>query len=52
MAKKLGVQELKAYSDSQLVAGHIRDAMRHGREHGKYLQKVRDLASKFYSFEI
>lgn len=53
IAKELGVQHLKAYSDSQLVIGHVLNENEAKKENmKKYLQKVMDLTSTFCRFTI
>ena len=53
IAKELGVQDQKVYSDSQLVVGHVKDGYE-AREKNmiKYLQKVKDVISVFSSFRV
>lgn len=53
IAKELEVQHLKAYSDSQLIIGHVLNEYEVREKNiKKYLQKVRDLTSTFYTFNI
>lgn len=53
MAKELEVQDLKAYSNSQLVIEHIRgDYEARGENMIRHLQKVKYLTSTFHSFKI
>lgn len=51
--KDLRVQNLKVYSDSQLVIDHVRDNFK-AREESmiKYLKKVRELISNLLDIEI
>lgn len=50
--KDLGVQNLKVYSDSQLVVDHVRAIEARKESMIKYLQKVRELINNFPDFEI
>lgn len=52
-AKELGLQDLKVYSDFQLVVGHIKDDCKARKQNRvKYLQQVKDLIHVFHSFEV
>ncbi|XP_077247218.1 uncharacterized protein LOC143886933 [Tasmannia lanceolata] len=53
LAVQTSAQRLKAYCDSHLVANQIQGVYEaHGERMIKYLSKVRQLASKFKSFEV
>lgn len=52
IAKELGAQHLKAYSDSQLAYHILNESEAKEESMNRYLQKVRDLTSTFYSFSI
>ena len=53
IAKELGILNLRACSDSQLVVGHIQGHYEARRDNMiRYLQKIKDLASAFDKFEI
>ncbi|XP_077228576.1 uncharacterized protein LOC143861550 [Tasmannia lanceolata] len=53
LAIQTGAQDLKAYCDSQLVANQIQGVYEARDERMiKYVSKVRQLASKFESFEV
>lgn len=46
------MQYLKAYSDSQLIVGHVQNDYKAREENMKYLSKVRELIQAFRSFDI
>ena len=53
IAKEMGVQHLKAHSDSQLVVGHVIDDYEAREESMKqYLQRVKELTSAFHHLNI
>lgn len=53
ISKELGVQHLKACSDSQLVVSHVLDEYEAREENMKiYFQKLKDLIRAFHSFDI
>lgn len=51
--KELEVQNLKVYSDSQLVVGKIKGNYKAWEENiVKYLKRVKDLTHTFCNFEV
>ncbi|XP_073101422.1 uncharacterized protein [Elaeis guineensis] len=53
ITKELGIQKLKIYIDLQLVADQVKGDFEAREENmKKYLQKVKDLTSKFFYFDI
>lgn len=53
ISKKLGVQHLKAYSNSRLIVNHVLNEYEAREENmKKCLQKVMDLMQAFQSFDI
>ena len=53
ITKDLGIQDLKAYSDFQLIVGHVRgDYEARGEYILKYLQKIKSLTFVLSNFEI
>lgn len=53
ISKESGVQYLRAYSDSQLIVGHVCDEYETREENmKKYISKVKNLIRAFRSFDI
>ena len=53
MAKELGVPQLKAYNNSQLVVRQVREEYKVNEPNKvKYLQKVRKIMARLLSFSI
>lgn len=52
VAKKLGVQDLKVYSYSQLVIRHIKGKSEARGNMVRYLQKAKDLTRALHNFEV
>ena len=53
IAKKLGIDHVKVYSNLQLMVGHVNDSCEAQKESKrKYLDKVKSLISAFGSFDI
>lgn len=53
ISKKLDVQYLKAYSDLQLIIGHVQNEYKvREKNMKKFLSKMRDLIQAFHNFDI